>query len=131
MQQYHLKGKVTIKGYGNAVITVKAIGNTYYKEATKKIKITAVPKKISKISIKKSKKKALISWTKDKEMSGYNVEYATNKSFKGKKSGKVSGNKSATINISKGKTYYVRIRRYKKVSGKKYYSEWYTIKFKA
>jgi len=104
---------------------------TIKKDASKKTTITSIPKKMTKISIRKKSKQVQITWKEEKDISGYNVEYATNKSFKGKKSGKVSGNKSATINISKGKTYYVRIRRYKKVSGKKYYSEWYKIKFKA
>ena len=116
------------KNIGKATIIIKGKGNY---TGIKKITFHIIPKNVSKISIKKNNRQVQISWAKDKEMNGYNVEYATNKSFKGKKSGKISGNKNATTNISKGKTYYVRIRRYKKVSGKKYYSEWYTIKFKA
>jgi len=116
------------KNIGKATITIKGKGDYI---GTKTIKFYILPKNASKISIKKKSKQVLISWAKDKEISGYNVEYATNKNFKGKKNGKINENKNAKINISKGKTYYVRIRRYKKVSGKKYYSEWFTIKFRA
>lgn len=34
-------------------------------------------------------------------------------------------------NLTKGKTYYVRVRAYKKVSGKTYYSAWSAAKKRA
>ena len=39
-------GKVTIKGYGKATITIKASSTTRYEEASKKITIEVVPKTI-------------------------------------------------------------------------------------
>ncbi|MCC8107038.1 MAG: hypothetical protein LIO99_13740 [Clostridiales bacterium] len=45
----------------------------------------------------------------------------------GNKTKKVSGASKTSVKLSglkKGKTYYVRIRTYKKVNGKTYYSAW-------
>ncbi len=60
---------------------------------------------------------------------GYQIQYSTNKKFK-------KGNKSAnTTKLSKTvkklkskKKYYVRIRTYRKVNGKKIYSNWSKVK---
>lgn len=67
--------------------------------------------------------KVTMTWSAGSGCSGYEVEYATNSSFTGstvktiKTTTKLSG-------LTKGKTYYVRIRSYKTVSGVKYYSAW-------
>ncbi|MCD8013842.1 MAG: Ig-like domain-containing protein [Lachnospiraceae bacterium] len=75
-----------------------------------------------------SKKKATIKWKKTSGVTGYQIQYSTSKTFsKGNKTKLVSGSSKAKVKLSglkKGKTYYVRIRTYKTVSGKKYYSAW-------
>ncbi|MCD7746606.1 MAG: Ig-like domain-containing protein [Lachnospiraceae bacterium] len=75
-----------------------------------------------------SKKKATIRWKKSSNVSGYQIQYSTSKTFSsGNKTKQVSGASKAKVKLSglkKGKTYYVRIRTYKTVSGKKYYSAW-------
>ena len=79
-----------------------------------------------------SGKKMQIKWKKQSSVTGYQIQYATNKKFtKGKKTVTVSGKNTTSKKISKlkkKKTYYVRIRTYKKVSGKKYYSGWSAVK---
>lgn len=53
------------------------------------------------------------------------------KNAKGNKTKTISKNKTTSYTIKKlkkKKTYYVRIRTYKKVSGKTYYSEWSSVK---
>ena len=86
------------------------------------------PKKTSIKSVKNSAKKTItVKWKKVSGASGYVIEYATNKSFK--KAKKVTVKKAGTVKkvikkLKKGKRYYVRIRVYKTVSGKKYYSGW-------
>ena len=66
-------------------------------------------------------KKLQVSWAKNAKSAGYEVQYSTSKDFKGAKTLKVSGGKKTSAKISRGlkknKTYYVRIRCYKK-SGK-------------
>ncbi|MCC8068082.1 MAG: Ig-like domain-containing protein, partial [Clostridiales bacterium] len=73
-------------------------------------------------------KKATVKWKKKTKVTGYQIQYSTSKTFKsGKKTVKVAGAKKASKVLSKlkkGKTYYVRIRTYKKVNGKTYYSAW-------
>ena len=72
--------------------------------------------------------KMTVKWAKNTKATGYQIQYSTSSSF-------ASGNKTITItknttvskvigSLKKGKTYYVRIRKYKTVSGKKYYSAW-------
>jgi hypothetical protein len=74
-------------------------------------------------------KTVTVSWEKQAtQTTGYEIQYATNSKFtKNKKTITVKGAKTAskTIkNLSSNKNYYVRIRTYKTVDGKKYYSAW-------
>lgn len=81
-------------------------------------------------SVKKltSKKKAIgVKWNKKAGVTGYQIQYSTDENFSNAKKVNVKGaNKaSATVKkLKKGKRYYVRIRTFKTVDGKKYYSSW-------
>ena len=60
-------------------------------------------------------------------MTGYQLQYATKKSFSGGKKVTVKGAgtlKKALEKLKGGKKYYVRIRTYYKKGGKTYYSAW-------
>lgn len=113
-------GKVTIKGTGVAVITVKAAPTEQYQAATKKITITVKPKKINGVKVKASSKKLTVTWKKTAKAAGYQIQYSTSKKFKGAKTKTASSTaKSKTIKKLKAKKiYYVRIRAYAK-NGKK------------
>lgn len=80
----------------------------------------------------KSAKNVTLSWKKNKKTAGYQIQYADNNKFKKAKT--VTVNKKLTTKkfskLKKGKTYYVRIRAYKKSKGKTYYSSWTTRKIK-
>jgi hypothetical protein len=70
-----------------------------------------------------------LTWKKQtKQVTGYQIQYATNSKFTKNKTSvlvKSAKKSSETITGLSGKTtYYFRIRTYKTVSGKKYYSEW-------
>lgn len=83
--------------------------------------------KIKKSKAKKNKLMIKVSWKKMAKASGYQLQYAQNKSFtKGRKTKMCSAMKqSITIkNLKKAKRYYVRIRAYKIVQGKKVYGKW-------
>lgn len=96
------------------------------------------PKGATLSKLVKGKKKITVKWKKQaakmstSRITGYQIQLATNKKFtKNKKLVTVKGYKSASKTIKKlkkKKTYYVRIRTYKTVSGKKYYSAWSKIK---
>ena len=127
-------GKVTVKTGGYAYITVKASENGNYKSAYVKTKIISAPKDFTSKDVSKvkktGKKTAKITWKSLASAKGYTVQLATNKTFKGAKTVKNSKNTANFTNLKKGKTYYVRINAYTKVSGKNYSNKWYTVKFK-
>ena len=73
-------------------------------------------------------KKMTVKWGKNAKANGYQIQYSLSSSF-------ASGNKAVTVasastvskvigSLTKGKTYYVRIRTYKTVGSAKYWSEW-------
>lgn len=100
------------------------------KPETAKPQSTAPTKtKVQKIST--GKKSITAQWKKVAGVSAYQVQIATNKKFsKNKKTFKVS-KKSTKVKIKKlkaKKVYYVRVRSYKKVNGKKVYSKWSTVR---
>ena len=78
--------------------------------------------KVSSLSNKKGKK-LYVKWVKNSKSTGYQIEYVTGKTRK--KVNASAKSKSKTISkLKKGKTYYVRIRSYKKVSSTTYYGAW-------
>jgi urease beta subunit len=126
-------GKVKIKGCGKAVITITAKGKNY-KTATKKVTIRVVPNKTSITKLKStSKSKINITYKKKTGATGYEVVYSTSKTFKAAKTktklikGK-SKNKAVIKGLKAGKKYYVKVRAYKTIDGKKYYSSYSKVK---
>ena len=112
------------KQIGTAIITITGKGSyTGTKTITFKInpKATAL-KKLRAVN----GKKMTVSWKKVKNIDGYQLQYSTSSKFKTYKTKKIkAGTLTKTISkLKKGKTYYVRIRTYKKESGKTYYSTW-------
>ena len=123
-------GKVTVKGPGVAKITVKAAATTDYKAASKTVTVTVAPKKQGISLVNKIKKQLTIKWKKNTKASGYQVVYSTNKKFTGKKT--VRKAKTTTSykikGLKKGKKYYVKVRSYKTVNGKRIYGAYSTAK---
>ena len=123
------KGKVTVKAPGKITITVKAAATDTYKAATKKITITVAPKK-QRIALNNKKAAQLtVKWNKNKKVSGYEFVYANNKSFKKAKTVRKANVTSYTVKkLKSGKTYYVKARAYKTVSGKRIYGAFSAVK---
>ena len=114
------KATVTVKGKGSYTGTVKA-------------SFSIKPKKVSGLKLKAGKKKLTVTWKKSSGASGYQLQYATKKDFSNAKKSTVK--KAATVKatlkkLKAKKTYYVRIRAYKKVKGTTYYSAWVSAKKK-
>lgn len=85
--------------------------------------------KISKIT--KGSKALTVKWTKAKGVTGYEIMYSTAKNMKDAQTVEIK--KAATVKkkltgLKGGKKYYVKIRTYKVVNGKKVYSDWSTVK---
>ena len=99
-------------------------GNISDKENINLPKATTIKGKI------KARSKAfLVKWKKQAEVSGYQIQYSTNKKFKkkGTKIKTVKKSTAAKLTVKKlkaGKKYYVRIRTYKTINGTNYYSAW-------
>lgn len=74
-----------------------------------------------------SSTKYKLTWSTNPAANGYQIQYAQNGMFVGAKTVTVKGAKSSGRTISglaRKKTYYARIRAYKTVEGKTYYSAW-------
>lgn len=117
-------GYATIKGPGRAVITITAKATTGYNEKQEQVIVNVKPQKQS-VTVKKGKNRTLtVKWAKDTKVTGYILQYGTDRSFK-KNTKEVIIKKNKTVSkklskLKKGKTYYVRVRSYKtmKVNGK-------------
>lgn len=93
-------------------------------------------KKLSKVTLSSvktaGKKKIKVIWKKKSNASGYQIYWAKDKNFKKivaktiVKSGKTTSYTGK--NFTKGRNYYVKIRAYKNVNGKKIYGSWSTVK---
>lgn len=78
-----------------------------------------------------SKKKIKASWSKVGGASGYQVMWSTYKNFSKNyktKSVKAKYSSKTVTTAQSKKTYYVRVRAYKTINGKKVYSQWSNTK---
>ncbi|MCR5666152.1 MAG: hypothetical protein K6G01_04930 [Eubacterium sp.] len=125
------KGKVTIKGTGTTVITVTAAESSTYKAATYKVKIKV--KKLAKVKVKYCGRfggayTSIMAWKKMSNISGYQIQKSTSSKFAKSATKtynvKKSKKKKYFTGLSNRKAYYFRIRAYKKIGKKKYYSSW-------
>lgn len=108
------QAKVTITGKGGYKGTVVK----YFKILPAKQKIKAVTPLANSFAV---------TWTKDSGVTGYQVMYSTKSDFSDGKSVYVTKNtsgKKTVTGLKAKKTYYVKVRSYKKVSNSKYYGSW-------
>ena len=115
------------KAIGTATVTIKGKGN-YSGTVSKTFKI--IPKKtILKTAASPKKGQLKVTYTKQTNITGYQITYALDKSFTKSKASKSSAKLSKTISgLKSGKTYYVKVRTYKTVKGTKYYSDYSAVK---
>ena len=112
--------KVTIKGKGNYTGT-KTLTYKINPSATTVSKLTAGKKSITVAITKKST-----------QVTGYQIQYSTSKTFSKATTKTISSYKTKKYtlkSLSAKKTYYVRVRTYKKVGSTTYYSGWSTYKY--
>jgi len=116
------------KNVGTATIKFTGKGS-YGGVVTKTFKINPAKQNIQKL---KSKSRSFfIDWAQKGSATGYEIQYATNSKFRGAKKVTVTNNKTDKKTISKlsgKKKYYVRVRSYTTVKGKKYYGAWSSTK---
>lgn len=102
------------------------------KPSTTKNTETVKPKKTSIKKLSKGKKKFTVTWAKVSGVEGYQIQYSSDKKLKkNNKSVTVTKQKTTKATVKKLKSkkkYYVRVRTYKTVNGKKIYSPWSKVK---
>lgn len=105
-------------------------GKTHYGAYSEVLSVKTSAIKVSGTSLYSMTKKTAAftaKWRKQSSANGYQLQYSTFSSFESAKNISFSKNKttSATVmNLKGGKKYYVRIRCYKTIGKKKYYSSW-------
>ena len=118
------------KNVGKATVTIKFKGSKYSGSLKTTFVINPKETSVSKLTATKKGFKATIK-KKSTQTTGYQIQYSTSKKFKSSSKITISSYKTTSRTI-KGlkskKTYYVRVRTYKTVKGKKYYSDWSKIK---
>jgi hypothetical protein len=80
-------------------------------------------------STKKSQIK--VTWKKDSQATGYQLVYSTSSKFNSSKTVNISKSSTVSKTISKltaGKKYYVKVRSYKTINGKKVYGSYSKVK---
>ena len=107
-----------------------SVANNSYVKGDKVLVKGIRPTSISKLSA--GKKYLKVTWKSlPAVVKGYQIQYATSSKFSKSKKATISNSNTTSKKISKlksGKKYYVRVRSYKNVEGKKYYSKWSTAK---
>lgn len=130
------KGSATITGamtYYNAsgTLTVSAVTASQQETLTSK-EIAKVKKQLPKgkvQSVKKIKKTSLrVTCKKMKQVSGYQVRLSKNKKMTKAKVLTTKKRQVTFKKLKKNQKYYIQVRVYKKVSGKKVYGKWGTVK---
>ncbi len=117
------------KNVGTYKVTVKLKGK-YSGSVVLSFKINPAKSAVSKATPASKSLKITVS-KKTTQVTGYQIQYSTSKSFKSAKTKTLSKNTttSATLTGLKAKTtYYVRVRTYKTVGKSAYYSAWSTAK---
>ena len=131
------KCEVVVKSSDSSNITKKPSAThtpspaTKFSQTTKKAKVKKPGRVIGVSVYNKKKKKMVVSWSWKTNVAGYQIQYALNKKFTKKKKSKWAGKWKSAKTISKlkkGKKYYVRVRAYRKKSGKKLYGKWSKVK---
>ena len=128
----------TLDYYNNLTVgkaTVIVSGKGKYAGVIAGVRFTIKPKTVTVKSVKKaSSRKLNVVWASHKtQTTGFQVRYATTKKFKSGTYKTVTlTSKSATskalTKLKAGKTYYIKVRAYKTVDGKKIYSSWSKVK---
>ncbi len=104
------------------------VGFTGDYEGTAYLYFDIKPKSTSIKSVKAGKKSFKVKWNKkSSQITGYEIEYSTSKSFKKSKKVTIESTSKTSKKISKlkaKKKYYVRVRTYKYLCGVKTCSKW-------
>lgn len=118
------------KNTGKAKVILTGKGDY---QGTRTVFFRIVPKKATSVkAVHLGNRTVRVTWKRDKKASGYQIQYSLKKSFK-KGVGKVAVKKNRITsknlrNLKKGRVYYIRVRAYRVIDGKKAYGPYSKIK---
>ncbi len=118
------------KAIGTATVTVTFKGNY---SGSKKLTFSIKPAKVGSLKLTAKNDAIALSWKTVKGASGYEIKYSTSKKFTSKTTKtalikKQSTKKTTLKKLKNKKKYYVKIRAYKTVNGKKIYGAYSSVK---
>ena len=118
------------KNSGIGTVQVRGVGK--YSRINKTLTFKILPPKTLLTGLKKANRSFTASWKKNIQATGYQIQYAADSRFTKERKTVTVGKQSATrykiSGLKNKKTYYVRIRSYKRVGKKVLYSSWSTVK---
>lgn len=125
-------GKVMLHRVGTARITATVKENENYEGVSKTITLTVLPAPTAVTKLQSPKKGWLnIQYRANSEADGYQMQYGTSSNMKGAKYAAVDTPKIRSYtrkDVESGEIYYVRVRTFNMVNGKRVYSNWSGIK---
>lgn len=118
------------KNVGSYTVKITFKGNY---SGSKKLEFVINPPKTSLSKVSAGKKAFTAKWSKKtSQVTGYEIQYSTSSKFeKGNKTVTIKSADTTSKEVSKLKAktkYYVRVRTYKSVGGKTFYSDWSSAK---
>lgn len=116
--------------YQYKIVAYKTVSGVTYRSADSGLKLTYYinTPKINSLTNSASKQMTA-KWSKNSRASGYQIQYSTSSTFGNATTFTLTKNtvlSKKVTGLTKGKTYYVRLRSYKTVGNTKYYSNWST-----
>ena len=97
---------------------------------TQSVYAASKPGKVKISSVKANSTTAFtVKWKKVSGVTGYEIQYSSSSSFSyNVKRIRTTGGSKVIRKLTRGMTYFVRIRSYKRVKGVNYYSSWSQVK---
>lgn len=118
--------------YAYKIYVYKSVNGKVYNSAASAVKLTYYMAAPAWKSLKNSSARAItVKYGNISGATGYQIQYATAKTFKGAKTLNIAGAKNVLKTVkrlAKNKRYYVRVRSYRKSGKVTYYSAWSTTK---
>lgn len=123
-------GRTPGKTYYYQVRAYQTIKTSTYNGVLKSAGIKLVPTKVTLSAAKAGSKKVTLTWKKVANITRYEVYRATSKSGSYSKVASVSAGKTGCTNtgLTRGKTYYYKVKACKVIGGKAYYGAFSAVK---